>query len=138
MGREGKHANYERVYEIMGEIMGFNLRKAGWNMHHEVFISDVKRNPELWGDIDVHGVENLFPLSRREHTRLHQMVSRGGIGRVALVPFLGKTEEVVDKRVVRKKPWKSNRQAVKTELKRYRGLSLADLDNLQVRGFIYS
>lgn len=138
MGREGKHANYERVYQIMDEIMGFNLRKAGWNMHHEVFISDVKRNPELWGDIDVHGVGNLFPLSRREHARLHQMVSRGGIGRVVSVPVLEKTESVVDRRVTRRKLRKSNRQAVKTELKRYRGSSLADLDNLQVRGFIYS
>ena len=121
----------------MNGIMGFDVRRAGWNMHHEVFISDVKRNPGLWGDVDLHGKENLFPLPRREHARLHQMVVGGGrIGREIPVS-VAEAPKIVD-RTVRKESWRSDRQRVKTELKRYRGLSLADLDNLQVRGFIYS
>lgn len=70
--RRERDINKERVYDILG--IPPEQRGKEYTIHHEVFKSDVKANPQMWRHIDLDGIENLFPLPREEHERLHKLV----------------------------------------------------------------
>lgn len=60
-----------RVYDIY-RIPKKERRQ--YQIHHIVFRSDVKKDPQLWKGFDVEKIANLYPLKITEHKRLHKMI----------------------------------------------------------------
>ena len=57
--------------------MGINPQDRRYNVHHVLFRSDFKRNQlirESYGLPYMDSKDNLFPLDKQEHARLHKLI----------------------------------------------------------------
>ena len=68
MSKQEYKENRTRVFEIMG----IDPKSRNHNCHHcKIYRREAKRDPELRQKLDK--IDNLFPLTNEEHTRLHRM-----------------------------------------------------------------
>ena len=68
MSKQEYKENRDRVFAIMG----LDPSDRNYSCHHEtVYRRDAKADPSLRQDLDK--IDNLFPLSSKDHVRLHAL-----------------------------------------------------------------
>lgn len=68
MSKEEYKKNRDRVFEIMG----VSPDNPDYNCHHsKIYRREAKKDKALRADLDK--IDNLFPLRKEEHERLHKL-----------------------------------------------------------------